>query len=141
MRNRFAIITIFQHNLTISITVVLCNPQTLFIHYTHGKIKLTHLFINPKIRSTAISILKLIASNDISKITSNFLRITMELKLRSHLTRSHRITSVALRIRFRNRRSSHTPILTFSKHFGINKSIRIRISNLQQISITIRRFT
>ena len=141
MRNRFAIIPILKGNLTISIAIILGNPKTLLIHYTHSKIELTHLFINPKIRSTAISILKLILRNNVSKITSNLLRITMELKLRSHLTRSHRIAPVTLRIRLTNSRSTHTPILTFSKHFRVNKSIRIRIGQLNKISITIRRLS
>ena len=60
----------------------------------------------------------------------------MILKLRLHLTRSHNITTIALRIRSRNSRSSHTPILTLSKHFRINVNIRIRSSQLKTINIT-----
>ena len=130
MRNRLTIITVFQKNFTVSITVILCHPQTFLIHNTHIQMELTHLFVNPKFRSTSTLCLKLIFGNNISKITSNFLRITLELKLTLHLTRPHRITSITLRIRFRNSRSRHTPILSLSQHFRVNKSIRIGRSKL-----------
>ena len=139
MRNRFTIITIFKSNLSIHITVIFGKPKTFFIHNTHMNMKLSHLFINPKTISCSIIVFKFIFSNSICKITSNFFRITMELKLRSHFTRSHRITSITFRIRFRNSRSSQTPIFTYSKQFIRNISIGIRISQFNKISISIRR--
>ena len=97
---------------------------------------LTHLFVNPKIGSTTILCSKLISNNNVTQITSNFLRITVELKLRSHLTRSHNVTTITLRITLRDSRSAKSPILTSCKQIRIYKSIRIRTSNLKSIEIT-----
>ena len=141
MRNRFSIISIFKSNLTINVPIVFCKPQPLFIHHTHHQVELAHFLINPKIRSTTLFSLKFILSNNISKITSYFFRITLELKLTSHTTRPHNITPVTFRIRLRNCRSRHTPIHSFSKPTRIYKSLWIRRSKFKQISITIRRFS
>ena len=103
---------------------------------------LTHLFINPKVSSTTTLSLKLISYNNIRNITCNFLRITVELKLTSHLTRTHNVTSITLRIRFTDSRSSHRPILTNCKVRRIYINIRIRSSKLKTIKITtMRTFT
>ena len=113
MRNWFSIISILKINSTVFLTIVFSNPQTLFVHNSHHKIELTHFLVNPKIRSSARRIFELILSYNISKITSNFFRVSMELKLRSHRTSCLSIASISLRIRFGNCRCGHTPILTF----------------------------
>ena len=97
---------------------------------------LTHFLINPKISSTTILCSKFVSNNGIRKITCNLFRITMELKLRSHLTRSHNITSISLRITLRNSRSTKCPIFTYSQVVSVNIGIRIRISNLKSIQET-----
>ena len=142
MRNRLTIIRVNKKNFTILITVIFSKPQTLFIHNTKLNIMLTHFFVNPKIGSTTILSLKFISYNNIRNVTSNFFRITMKLKLRSHLTRTHNITTITLRIRFRNGRSSHRPILTNFKILRINISVRIRSSKFKTIKeTTMRSFT
>ena len=130
MRNRLTIIRINQMNFAINISVVFSKPKTLFIHNTTLNIMLTHFFINPKICSTTILSLKFISYNNIRNVTCNFLRITVELKLTLHLTRTHYIRTITLRVTFTNCRSSHRPILTSFKIIKINISIRIRISKL-----------
>ncbi|AXF52167.1 MAG: hypothetical protein [crAssphage sp. isolate ctcc615] len=139
MRNRLSIIRIDKKNFSILITIIFSKPQTLFIHNTKLNIVLTHFFINPKIGSTATFSLKLISNNNIRNITCNFFRITMELKLRSHLTRTHNITPITFRIRFTNGRSSHRPIFTYSKIAKIDISIRIGSCKLKTINKTTMR--
>ena len=142
MRNWLTIVWVNKKNFTILITVIFCNPQTLFIHNTTSNIMLTHLLINPKVSSTTTLSLKLISYNNIRNVTCNFLRITVELKLTSHLTRTHNVTSITLRIRFTDSRSSHRPILTNSKIRRIYINIRIRSSKFKTIKITtVRTFT
>ena len=63
----------------------------------------------------------------------------MELKLTSHLTRSHNISSITLRITLWNSRSSHRPILSYFKILLINKSIRVWSSKTKTIKITTMR--
>ena len=129
-------------NFTINVTVIFSKPKTLFVHNTTLNIMLTHFLINPKISSTTTLSFKLVSYNNIRNVTSNFLRITVELKLTLHLTRTHYIRTITLRVTFTNCRSSHRPILTRLKIFRINISIRIRISQLKTIKITtMRTFT
>ena len=141
MRNWLTVISIFKTNFTIYVTVIFGKPKSFLIHNTHCKVKLTHFLINPKFRRTAFSILKLILSNYISKITCNFFRISMELKLRSHLTIRHRIASITFRIRFTNSRSTHRPIHSWFKEIRIYISFWIRSCKFKDISISIRTFT
>ena len=96
MWNRLTIVFINKSNLTVYSLIIFCKPKTLFIHNTLLKLKLAHFLIHPKISSTTTTSLKLISNNSITNITSNLFTITMELKLRSHLTRSHSISTITL---------------------------------------------
>ena len=99
--NRFTVIAVFKFNSTVRKSVIGRQPQPFFVHYSHVQAELAHFLANPKIGSTAtFSLLKLIFSNNIRNITSNFFRKTEELKLRSHFTWPHSITTITFRIRF-----------------------------------------
>ena len=136
MRNWLSIIRVNKSNFTIHSLIILSKPKTLLVHNTTLNVKLTHFLINPKVSSTTTLSLKLISNYSVTNITSNLFRVTVELKLRSHLTRSHNITTITLRITLRNSRSSQRPISTNFQIVSRNISIWIRSCKTKTIKIT-----